>query len=300
MWTSRLAEWTGRKSTRRLRSFRLLYHRSELAVVVLLLAANPSAHATVLVLTSDPVGAQVILNGEPKGVTPLQVIIPDTYVGAAALEFKTDSHVPARVEVNLVPGQQVTLKVVLVPVERATRVAEPPAPRDDSALLALSRQSTEAQRSFLVEALRRFESDCGTWPAALADLTASDASQLSRLYNSSGGRIVPDKYRGPYIPAIPVDPATGQADWVYDDASGEVRSRAETPPDTRLEPLALPAAEPLPLEQWLDLFCRASGLTELRISGAVHGPAPLTDTGPAAASDSVRADGDLSGWQPLR
>jgi len=280
----------------RVSSVRRISHavRVLIGVAAMSVALCASTSASSLILTSEPQGAAVTIGDKEAGTTPCTVPVPDTYVGALRVRIALEGYVPFVCEVNIVPQQQVTVKALLLPVSVVSGVAAGgdgnPVPGDTEAKIAPVRQQIEA-------ALARFRQDCGTWPAALSDLTVVGADKLSNRINAAGERIRGESYAGPYLASLPTDPVTGGVDWVYDSATGVVRSRAELPPAARLPGAPIVPGQEMTVESWVDLFCRAIGLTT--------GDSTRVATTPGADHPSVRAapppgGGEgLAEWRPL-
>ncbi len=74
-----------------------------------------------------------------------------------------------------------------------------------------------------------FQAHCGDWPGQLEDLVATTGAGL---VGGSGLPIPEDCFQGPYFTAspdgyVPIDPLTGNRDWLYDPATGAVHSGAD-------------------------------------------------------------------------
>jgi hypothetical protein len=243
-----------------------------LPLLVLLLA--PLARAGTLVLASEPSGARAFVGGEPVGVTPCGVPLPDTLIGAVQVRFELEGYVPVTVDIGVAPQREYALKANLV---RPGEVGGGPAGGGGTVTVEPGSRGAAVART-IDEALKRFQQDCMAFPAALADLTAASGDQLSSRVNGAGERIAGGNYRGPYLDAIPPDPATGLADWDYDCVAGSVASRLTAAPVARLEGRPRATAAPVALEDWLACFQRATGV---RYVPAAGGPVPA---GPGGAS----------------
>ncbi|MBD3176621.1 MAG: PEGA domain-containing protein [Armatimonadia bacterium] len=264
--------------------------------LALFFASCGAAHATPLVLTSEPASATVQLNGEEMGVTPLTLNIADTFVGAAEVRFSHEGYVPLTVEVVVNPGQQITLKAVLTSLQELSAPSPgpgvtPPGPGE------LASQARERIRQAVVA----FRADCGAWPAVLADITAPTADDLSRLFNDAGETIVAEGYRGPYLDALPVDPSTGAVDWTYDSATGEVTSRGTAPAEATMPPAAFGPGQ-ITVEEWVALLLDATGMEHRPTSPAPTvrpvDPGPPT-TEPGGATFDPEPVGPALDWRPI-
>jgi general secretion pathway protein G len=83
----------------------------------------------------------------------------------------------------------------------------------------------------LRDAIERFEATTGAWPPALGDVTAASKDAISADFDGRGGFVDRAAYDGPYLvvngdPWLPLDPFTEEANWNYDNASGDVHSSA--------------------------------------------------------------------------
>lgn len=267
-------------------------------LILCLLSLGAAAGATPLVLTSDPPGATVSVNGQDMGVTPLTLTVADTFVGAARVEFALEGYVPLIVEVVINPGQQITLKGVLSRVEEVGRPG--------SATLAPALSPTQPSGAALErirQAVVAFRADCGAWPAVLSDVCAPGPESLSRLFNDAGETIARDGYRGPYLDSLPIDPATGGVDWVYDSATGRVTSRAATPADATMPPAAYGSGS-ITLEEWVALLVQATGVMALSEAPAPSvRPGPSVNGGPRGLSPPGLVEqtptGPVLDWRPV-
>ena len=101
-------------------------------------------------------------------------------------------------------------------------------------LFAAVRRGKEAQLRGNVKQVRdgieRFEATNAAWPPALADIMAANGSAISGDFDGRGGSVDRLAYDGPYLQTgdggLPKDPFTGAADWVYDNATGDVHSNS--------------------------------------------------------------------------
>jgi type II secretion system protein G len=82
----------------------------------------------------------------------------------------------------------------------------------------------------LRNAIQHFEADCGAWPPALTDLMVANGAAISAAADGNGITVDDSGYKGPYLRTghgnLPNDPFTGAADWVYDNALGDVHSNS--------------------------------------------------------------------------
>ncbi len=256
------------------------------------------AEATPLVLTSDPAGAAVALNGQDVGVTPVTLTIADTFVGAARVEFIHEGYVPLVVEVVISPGQQITLKGVLTSLQDLVSTPTGGGPTD----LGPSQMSSQVQEQAR-QAVVRFRADCGAWPAVLSDVCAPGPESLSRLFNDAGETIIASGYRGPYLDSLPIDPSTGGVDWLYDSATGEVVSRGARPADATMPP-ATRGSGAITLEEWVGLLVRAAGIVAQGEAPAPSiRPGPAVDGGTPGLSRPGAVDPSPAGpaldWRPI-
>ena len=97
-------------------------------------------------------------------------------------------------------------------------------------ILGAGREAREGQLRGNLHALRTsialFQAHTGEYPATLDDLLKADATGM---VGASGSPIVPSLFRGPYFSplptiALPTDPMTGAADWLYTPNLGGVHS----------------------------------------------------------------------------
>jgi len=239
--------------------------------VSLCLLGFSASHAANLVLTSEPVGAAVTLDGEAQGQTPLTVPVPDTAIGSVEVRFELPGYVPSIVEIGLAPQRDVVVKAVLVPLSDLT-AGNSGHDASSGAPLVSPAAYADAETRAITEALGRFRTDCRAYPASLDDLAVRSADDLSARVNAAGERLVGEGFRGPYLAAIPVDPVTGAADWYYDSATGEVCSQLARPAlaTVTLRPAA--TAQAVSLEEWLRLFARATGVTCGRVPEEIERP----------------------------
>ncbi len=234
--------------------------------VSVVFAAAGAVWAGPLTVTSEPPGAAVSLDGQPVGNTPLTLNLPDQAL-SHWLEISAQGYVPVTVSFSAVPERAQAFHFVLVPAAQAAPATQGPAAEGSSASEGVWRPLPEgeggappaagsSELAALRAALERFRADCGQWPMRLSDLTVGDARQLA--YLSPQARAA---FRGPYLKAIPRDPATGRADWLYDSISGRVESRASLP----YRPgaggtAALPPAGDEALRAFVRTLLRAAGM----------------------------------------
>lgn len=268
--------------------------RVVVGVAALSAALCATARASSLILTSEPPGGVVTIGEQQVGTTPYTVHVPDTYIGSVRVQITFEGRVPFVCEVNVVPEQQIVIKALLVPV---SDVGGAPGggpgnglPPDPHARIAPVRQQIEA-------ALARFRQDCGAWPAALLDLTVASGADLSDRINAAGERIRGESYAGPYLASLPTDPVTRAVDWVYDSATGVVQSRAELPAAARLPGAPIVPGQVMTVESWVDLFCKAIGLTASGSGGAA--PTPGADHPSVRTAPPPGGGEGLAEWRPL-
>lgn len=100
-------------------------------------------------------------------------------------------------------------------------------------VVGASRKSRETNLrgnlSRLRYAIQYFENHTGAYPPQLRDIIARNAGAISADQDGQGRTIDKSEYKGPYISpndgaGLPADPFTGQADWTYDNATGDVHS----------------------------------------------------------------------------
>ncbi len=248
-----------------------------------------SAEASTLVLTSEPAGAAVSIGGTAAGVTPCSVSVPDTQIGAVALLFRLEGYVPVAIEVSVAPQREYTLKATLIPLTAVGPGGASVSPQGGSGGVEPRESRSESVARLIGEALRRFQTDCQAWPAALVDLTVLTPDALSARVNAAGERIAGGGFQGPYLDALPIDPATGQADWLYDSATGRVVSRLAVAPAARLEGRAIGHSSPVAVEDWLACFQQVTGV---RYTPSPTGAAPAGPQPPALSGPAVE-------WRPL-
>lgn len=80
-------------------------------------AARPSGFRGGLSLTSNPAGAQVMLNGKVVGQTP--VLLKDLPVGSRGIVVRRDGYSPWSTSVRIVADQLTTVKANLVPARQS-------------------------------------------------------------------------------------------------------------------------------------------------------------------------------------
>jgi general secretion pathway protein G len=125
-------------------------------------------------------------------------------------------------------GRGFTLVEVLIVITVIAILAVMVVPR----LLAAARRAKEAQLRGNVKQLRdgieRFEATNAAWPPSLPDIMAANGSAISGDFDGRGGSVDRIAYDGPYLQtgdgSLPPDPFTGAADWVYNNATGDVHS----------------------------------------------------------------------------
>lgn len=86
-----------------------------------------TAPPTVRIETTPP-GARVFVDGEDRGVSPLEL---QTVAGHHRIEARKPGHVAATRELDLVDGVRERVALALTPVPAADAVVVPPQPRDD-------------------------------------------------------------------------------------------------------------------------------------------------------------------------
>jgi len=60
-------------------------------------------------------------------------------------------------------------------------------------------------------AIELFHNDCGSWPAAMSDLTGSSAPASGKDAAGAAKAITATDYKGPYLQTVPTDPVSGAA-----------------------------------------------------------------------------------------
>jgi len=101
-------------------------------------------------------------------------------------------------------------------------------------MLAARRHAKEVQLAGNLKQLRdsieRFEATTGAWPPDLTDIVATSGAAISGDMDGDGGAVDRTAYDGPYLIAVggglPDDPFTEEADWNYDNATGDIHSSA--------------------------------------------------------------------------
>jgi len=80
----------------------------------------------------------------------------------------------------------------------------------------------------LRDAIERFQARTDALPPQLADIVVPNGDAISADRDANGVSIDRTGYDGPYLEGakLPKDPFTGQADWDYDAATGDVHSRS--------------------------------------------------------------------------
>jgi type II secretory pathway pseudopilin PulG len=82
----------------------------------------------------------------------------------------------------------------------------------------------------LRNALQQFEADCGDYPANLSDIMQTKGWHPSGVGGSGVIMLDENGYQGPYLHtadgALPADPFTATADWVYAGTEGSVHSNS--------------------------------------------------------------------------
>jgi len=101
--------------------------RFGIAVACLVSAIAAPAHASDLTVTSEPSGAGVLINGEPAGLTPLNVEIPATVAGQCQVEVGMEGYQTVRMAYTLVPNKFEILHFYLISTTPAA-IEEEPAP----------------------------------------------------------------------------------------------------------------------------------------------------------------------------
>jgi len=84
-----------------------------------------SAGAQALLVYSDPLGAEVRLDGKPRGRTPFHTVLPP---GGYALSLALEGHEPAERDLTLAPGTALVVDVPLAPATPPRPGAGPPPP----------------------------------------------------------------------------------------------------------------------------------------------------------------------------
>jgi hypothetical protein len=80
-------------------------------------ATQPNGFRGGLSLTSNPAGAQVVLNGKVVGQTP--VVLKDLPVGSRGIVVRHDGYSPWSASVRVVADQLTTVKANLVPARQS-------------------------------------------------------------------------------------------------------------------------------------------------------------------------------------
>ncbi len=86
----------------------------------------------------------------------------------------------------------------------------------------------KAELSLLRNAVELFKNDCGSFPAALADLAGSSAPANGKDSSGNNKAIISTDFKGPYLSKISSDPVSGSA-FTYSTTSpnvGKVSSSA--------------------------------------------------------------------------
>lgn len=83
----------------------------------------------------------------------------------------------------------------------------------------------------LRDAIEQFEGNTAAYPPDLRDILAADGVAISGDTDGRGMSVDRTAYTGPYMQTgdgqLPKDPITGEANWVYDNTAGQVRSASD-------------------------------------------------------------------------
>jgi prepilin-type N-terminal cleavage/methylation domain-containing protein len=101
--------------------------------------------------------------------------------------------------------------------------------------MAARRTANEAQLrgnlKQLRDAIERFEATTAAWPPSIEDVMATDADAISADMDGRGGWVDRTMYDGPYIltgdGTLPKDPFTTEANWTYDNSTGDIHSSSD-------------------------------------------------------------------------
>ena len=94
------------------------------SVLAAAMAIIPQVMASQLIVTSEPPAAEVRINGEARGVTPLNTEIAATAVGQCEVIVSLEGYQSVRMAYTVVPGQFETLHFYLYPVGAVAPAAD--------------------------------------------------------------------------------------------------------------------------------------------------------------------------------
>jgi type II secretion system protein G len=104
-----------------------------------------------------------------------------------------------------------TLVEVLIVIVVLAVLAAIVAPRFVAAGARSKQSARERNVQLLQDAVERFHSDCGAYPAGLKDLASETAPSRGIDKDGNARSISPADWHGPYIDAVPLDPLDGKS-----------------------------------------------------------------------------------------